>query len=168
MLQIVQLAAGSWHFGISFSRERNLRGSRENLKHKICTKEDTWATALTVAAHIQGPPIKAPKQLIRHKSTISQWTPAPLALVRSIMRSLKLIICTPSIISTERHKCDNYVLQCWARCLHKDSEFFVLFSENSQISVIPTLSTFIDLVALNLLGNNHLNSSSNSTHHWGR
>ena len=88
---------------LTFFRERNLRGWRENLKHKISTKEDTWATALTVAAHIQGPPIKAPKQLIRHKSTISQWTPAPLALVRSIMRSLKLIVCTPPIMSREKH-----------------------------------------------------------------
>ena len=150
---------------LTFFRERNLRGWRENLKHKIPTKEDTWATALTVAAHIQGPPIKAPKQLIRHKSTISQWTPAPLALVRSIMRSLKLIICTPSIMSRERHKCDNYVPQWWVELVVlwlKDSELFILIAENSQIllkiSVIPILLTFIYLVALNLLVNNQLNS----------
>ena len=36
------------------------------------------------------------------------------------------------------------------------------------ISVIPILLTFMYLVALNLLGNNQLNSSSNSTHHYGR
>ena len=51
----------------------------------------------------------------------------------------------------------------------KDSELFILFAENSQIllkiSVIPILLTFIYLVALNLLVNNQLNSSSNSTHH---
>ena len=52
-------------------------------------------------------------------------------------------------------------------CLLKDSELFILFSENSQIllkiSVIPILLTFIYLVALlSLLVNNQLNSSSNS------
>ena len=56
-------------------------------------------------------------------------------------------------------------------CLLKDSELFVLFVENSQIllkiSVIPILLTFIYLVALNLLVNNQLNSSSNSTRHYG-
>ena len=39
-------------------------------------------------------------------------------------------------------------------CLLKDSELFILFAGNSQIlvkiSVIPTLSTFMNLVALNL------------------
>ena len=51
-------------------------------------------------------------------------------------------------------------------CLLKDSELFVLFAENSQIllkiSVIPILLTFMYLVALNLLVNNQLNTSSNS------
>ena len=51
----------------------------------------------------------------------------------------------------------------WVGCLLKDSELFTLFAENSQIllkiSVIPILLTFIYLVALNLLGNNQLNSS---------
>ena len=51
----------------------------------------------------------------------------------------------------------------WVGCLLKDSELFVLFSENSQtllkISVIPILLTFIDLVALSLVLNNQLNSS---------
>jgi len=59
----------------------------------------------------------------------------------------------------------------WVGCLLKDSELFILFAENSQIllkiSVIPILLTFIYLVALNLLVNNQLNSSSNSTHHCG-
>ena len=48
-------------------------------------------------------------------------------------------------------------------CLLKDSEFFILFAENSQIllkiSIIPILLTFIYLVALYLLVNNQLNSS---------
>ena len=52
----------------------------------------------------------------------------------------------------------------WVGCLLKDFEFFfILFAKNSQIllniSVIPILSTFIYLVALNLLVNNQLNSS---------
>ena len=59
----------------------------------------------------------------------------------------------------------------WVGCLLKKSELFILFAENSQIllkiSVIPILLTFIYLVALNLLVNNQLNSSSNSTHHFG-
>jgi hypothetical protein len=44
-----------------------------------------------------------------------------------------------------------------------DSELFILFAENSQILlkiyVIPILLTFMNLVALNLLVNNQLNSS---------
>jgi len=59
----------------------------------------------------------------------------------------------------------------WFGCLLPDSELFILFAENNQIllkiSVIPILLTFMYLVALNLLANNQLNSSSNSTHHWG-
>ena len=46
----------------------------------------------------------------------------------------------------------------WVNCFLKDSEFFILFAENSQmllkISVIPILLTFIYLVAHNLLVNN--------------
>ena len=45
-------------------------------------------------------------------------------------------------------------------CLLKDSELFILFSENSQIllksSVFPILLTFMYLVAPNLLVNNQL------------
>ena len=56
-------------------------------------------------------------------------------------------------------------------CLLTDSELFISFAENSQIllkiSVIPIPLTFIYLVALNLLVNKQLNSSSNSTHHCG-
>ena len=63
-------------------------------------------------------------------------------------------------------------MMSWFGCLQRDSELFILFAENSQIllkiSVIPILLTFIYLVALNLLVNNHLNSSSNSTHHWSK
>jgi hypothetical protein len=59
----------------------------------------------------------------------------------------------------------------WFGCLLKDSELFISFAENSQIllkiSVILILLTFIYLVALYLLVNNQLNSSSNSTHHCG-
>ena len=59
----------------------------------------------------------------------------------------------------------------WVGYLLKDSVLFVLFAENSQIllkiSVIPILLAFIYLVALYLLVNNQLNSSSNSTHHCG-
>ena len=62
-------------------------------------------------------------------------------------------------------------MMSWVGCLLKDSELFILFAENSQIllkiSVIPNLLTFIDLVALNLLVNNQLNSLSHSTHHCG-
>ena len=62
-------------------------------------------------------------------------------------------------------------MMSWVGCLLKDSDLFVLFAENSQvllkISVIPILLTFIYLVAINLLVNNQLNSSSNSTHHCG-
>ena len=54
-------------------------------------------------------------------------------------------------------------MMSWVGCLLKDSELFILFSENSQIllkiSVIPILLGFIYLVALNLLVNNQLNSS---------
>ena len=60
-------------------------------------------------------------------------------------------------------------MMSWVGSLLKDSELFILFAENSQIvlkiSVIPILVTFIYLVAINLLVNNQLNSSSNSTHH---
>ena len=49
--------------------------------------------------------------------------------------------------------------------------FFILFEKSTQIirkiSVIPILLTFIYLVALNLLVNNQLISSFNSTHHCG-
>ena len=62
-------------------------------------------------------------------------------------------------------------LMSWVGCLLKDSESFILFAENSQIllkvSVILILSTVIYLVALNLLVNNKLNSSTNSTHYCG-
>ena len=62
-------------------------------------------------------------------------------------------------------------MMSWVGCLRKDSKLFILFAENSQIllkiSVIPILLTFICLVALNLLVNNQLNASSNSTHHCG-
>ena len=61
-------------------------------------------------------------------------------------------------------------MKSWVQRLLKYSELFILFAENSQIllkiSVIPILLTFIHLVALNLLVNNQLNSSSNSTHVW--
>ena len=54
----------------------------------------------------------------------------------------------------------------WGGYLLKDSELFILFAEDSQIllkiSVILILLTFIYLVALYLLVNNQLNSSSNS------
>ena len=56
----------------------------------------------------------------------------------------------------------------WVGSLLKDSELFIVFAENNQIllkiSVIPIFLTFIYLVVLNLLVNNQLNSSSNSTH----
>ena len=62
-------------------------------------------------------------------------------------------------------------MMSWVGCLLKDYELFILFAENSQIllkkSVIPILLTFIYLVAINLLVNNQLNSSYNSTHHCG-
>ena len=65
----------------------------------------------------------------------------------------------------------NYLPQWWVEF---DDELswlftkrFILFAENSQIllkiSVIPIFLTFIYLVALNLLVNNQLNSSSNSS-----
>ena len=55
----------------------------------------------------------------------------------------------------------------WVGCLLKDSELFILFTENNQILLnisvipipIPILFTFIYLVALYLLVNNQLNSS---------
>jgi hypothetical protein len=60
-------------------------------------------------------------------------------------------------------------MMSWVGCLLKDAELFILYAENSQIllkiSVIPILLTFIYLVAFNLLVNNQINSSSNSTHH---
>ena len=62
-------------------------------------------------------------------------------------------------------------MMSWVVCLLKDPELFILLAENRQIllkiSVIHILLTFIYLVALNLLVNNQLNSSSNSTHHCG-
>ena len=53
----------------------------------------------------------------------------------------------------------------WVGCLLPDSELFILSAENSKISVIPILLTFMYLVALNLLVNNQLNSLLKSTHH---
>ena len=54
-------------------------------------------------------------------------------------------------------------MMSWVGYLLKDSEAFILFSENSQILVkisdIPILLTFMYLVVLNLLVNNQLNSS---------
>ena len=48
-------------------------------------------------------------------------------------------------------------------CLLTYSDIFIVFAENSQIllkiSVIPSLLTFMYLVAPNLLVNNQLNSS---------
>ena len=59
----------------------------------------------------------------------------------------------------------------WVGCLLTDLDLFILFAENSQILlkifVIPVLLTFMYLVALNLLVNNQLNSSLNSTCHCG-
>ena len=75
--------------------------------------------------------------------------------------------------------CDNYVPQWWVEFDDELSWLFtrrfrvfsILFAENSQnllkISVIPILLTLIYLEALNLIVNNQLNSSSNSTHHCG-
>ena len=58
-------------------------------------------------------------------------------------------------------------MMSWVDCLLKYSELFILFAEKIQIllkiSVIPIHLTFIYLVALNLLVNNQLNSSSNSS-----
>ena len=66
-------------------------------------------------------------------------------------------------------------MMSWVGCLLTDSELFILFEENSQIllkiSVIPSLLTFMYLVALNLLVNNQLNSSLRqklSTKHIGK
>jgi hypothetical protein len=60
-----------------------------------------------------------------------------------------------------------HFLGYYCSCLLKDSELFILFTENSQIllkiSVIPIFLTFIYLVALYLLVNNQLNSLSNSS-----
>ena len=81
-------------------------------------------------------------------------------------------------IELKEAKCDNYVPQWWVELddvlswfLLKDSEIFILFGENSQILfkiyIIPILLTFVYLVVLNLLVNNQLNSTSNSTHHCG-
>ena len=55
----------------------------------------------------------------------------------------------------------------WVGCLLTDSEFFILFAETSKILAITILLTFMYLVALNLLVNNQLNSSLNSTHYCG-
>ena len=56
----------------------------------------------------------------------------------------------------------------WVGCLLPDSELFILYVENCLIllifSVITILLTLMYLVALNLLVNNQLNSSLNSTH----
>ena len=61
------------------------------------------------------------------------------------------------------HNDELSLMMSWVGCLPKDSELFILFAGNSQIflkiSVIPILLTFIYLVALNMLVNNHLNSS---------
>ena len=74
------------------------------------------------------------------------------------------------------YQCDNYVLQWWVEFIDELSwlftkrfrAFYLICSQILlKISVIPILLTFIYLVALNLLVNNQLNSSSNSTHHFG-
>ena len=58
-------------------------------------------------------------------------------------------------------------MMSWVGCLLKDSEFFILFVENSQfllkISVIPILLTFMYLVALNLLVTTQLIVQLNSS-----
>ena len=63
------------------------------------------------------------------------------------------------------------LMMSWVDYLLKDSKLSVLFAENIQlflkVSVIPILLTFMYRVALNLLVNKQLNSSSNSTHHCG-
>jgi hypothetical protein len=79
-------------------------------------------------------------------------------LPKTYMAYVTIMCCNDELSST----------MSWVGCLLKDSEIFILFAENSQIllkiSVIPILITFMYLVALNLLVNNQLNSSSNSTH----
>ena len=59
----------------------------------------------------------------------------------------------------------------WVSCLLKDSQLFILCAENRQIllkiCVIPIPLTFMYMGALNLLVNNQLNLSSNSTLHCG-
>ena len=61
------------------------------------------------------------------------------------------------------------LMMSWVGCKLTDLELLILFAENSQIllkiSVIPILLTFMYLVALNLVVNNQLHSSLNSTHH---
>ena len=49
----------------------------------------------------------------------------------------------------------------WVGCLLKDSELFILFTENRQIllKIFVIYILFIYLVALSLLVNNQLNSS---------
>ena len=87
---------------------------------------------------------------------------------------------TPTLLDSNNESCESIIClndklsfkMNSVGCLLKDSElFFILFAENSQIllniSVIPILLTFMYLVALNLLVNNQLNSSYNSTHHCG-
>merc|ERR1719348_2728778 len=43
----------------------------------ITVRADTWDTALTVAAQIQGPPNIPQQRLMKDKRTMSRWRPAP-------------------------------------------------------------------------------------------
>ena len=75
--------------------------------------------------------------------------------------------------STKQAMClKSAAMMSWVGCLLTDSELFILFVENSQIllkiSIMPIFLTLMYLVALNLLANKQLNSSSNSTHQCGR
>ena len=106
---------------------------------------------------------------ITSKTTHGLWTEATLYYVLYLLYNsvLHLTICVSIMCRNDELSS----MMSWVGCLLKDSELFILFAENSQIllkiSVIPILLTFIYLVALNLLVNNQLNSSSNSTHHCG-
>merc|ERR1719192_2908866 len=54
-------------------------------------RADTWATARTVAAQIQGPPNKPQPRLIREMMTMSRWRPAPFSSLVFSLRNQQFL-----------------------------------------------------------------------------
>lgn len=56
----------------------------------MTVKAETWATERTVAAHMNGAPIRPQPTLAMHTNTMSRWNPDPFLSLRSFLSMISL------------------------------------------------------------------------------